>query len=101
MRLLIAIALPLCAQVPVVIETEFGEIEAVIDDRNAPITAANFLKYVDAGHYAGGQFHRTVRTAPDNQPQAAVEIDVVQAGVKWMGRFPCRALRRTRRPAGS
>jgi cyclophilin family peptidyl-prolyl cis-trans isomerase len=33
------------------------------------MTAANFLKYVDAGHYDGGRFHRTVgsttsRTTP-------------------------------------
>jgi peptidyl-prolyl cis-trans isomerase A (cyclophilin A) len=34
---------------------------------------------VDAGHYEGGRFHRTVRA--DNQPQNRVKIDVVQAGV--------------------
>ncbi len=45
------------------------------------MTAANFLRYVDAGHYTGGRFHRTVRTQPDNQPQSAVKIDVIQAGV--------------------
>jgi len=39
----------------------------------------NFLKYVDAGHYDGGRFHRTVRM--DNQPANKVKIEVVQAGV--------------------
>ncbi len=34
----------------------------------APITAANFLKYVDAGHYDGGTWHRTVKM--DNQPES-------------------------------
>lgn len=42
--------------VRVVIETEAGEIEAEIDTVRAPITAANFLKYVDAGLFDGGRF---------------------------------------------
>ena len=33
----------------VVIETELGEIEIEVDTVRAPNTAANFLKYVDAG----------------------------------------------------
>jgi peptidyl-prolyl cis-trans isomerase A (cyclophilin A) len=64
----------------VVIETEVGQIVLEIDTARAPKTAANFLKYVDAGLYDGGRFHRTVRTDPDNQPQNAVKIDVIQAG---------------------
>src|SRR6476646_6420627 len=72
---------PLLAAVPIVIETEFGVIEAVLDDQKAPVTVANFLKYVDAGYYTGGRFFRTVRTSPDNQPKTSVKIDVVQAGV--------------------
>lgn len=64
----------------VVVETEAGEIVLEIDSTRAPLTAANFLKYVDAGLYDGGRFHRTVRTSPDNQPQNAVKIDVIQAG---------------------
>lgn len=71
----------LLAEVPIVIETEFGVIEAVLDDQKAPVTVVNFLKYVDAGHYTGGRFFRTVRTSPDNQPKVSVKIDVVQAGV--------------------
>lgn len=63
----------------VVIETNLGTIEVEVDQANAPVTAANFLKYVDAGHYDGGRFHRTVRL--DNQPDNRVKIEVVQAGV--------------------
>jgi peptidyl-prolyl cis-trans isomerase A (cyclophilin A) len=64
----------------VTVETELGQFVLEIDTVHAPVTAANFLKYVDAGLYDGGRFHRTVRTQPDNQPQNAVKIDVVQAG---------------------
>ena len=66
-------------QVTVVIQTELGSIEAEIDTLRAPITSKNFLRYVDAGHYDGGRFHRTVRM--DNQPANKVKIEVVQAGV--------------------
>ena len=65
--------------VTVVIQTELGSIEAEIDTLRAPITSENFLKYVDAGHYDGGRFHRTVKM--DNQPANKVKIEVVQAGV--------------------
>lgn len=61
------------------IETQLGSIELEIDGDRAPITAANFLRYVDAGLYEGGRFHRTVRD--DNQPNNDVLIDVIQGGV--------------------
>lgn len=60
------------------IHTALGDIIAAIDTIRAPATSANFLRYVDAGMYAGGSFHRTVK--PDNQPNNAVKIEVVQAG---------------------
>ena len=62
----------------VILETEVGEIEIEVDTVRAPVTAANFLKYVDGGFYDGGRFHRTVK--PDNQPDNAVKIEVIQAG---------------------
>lgn len=65
--------------IPVTITTEFGDIEAVLDSARAPVTVGNFLKYVDAGLYVGGVFHRTV--TPDNQPNQAVKIEVIQAGI--------------------
>jgi peptidyl-prolyl cis-trans isomerase A (cyclophilin A) len=57
-------------------QTEFGDIELAIDSAHAPITATNFLRYVDAGRYAGGRFHRTVRLA--NQQSNPIKIDVIQ-----------------------
>ncbi|HZS04743.1 MAG TPA: peptidylprolyl isomerase [Blastocatellia bacterium] len=66
-------------KVRVLIQTEAGEIEVEIYPAKAPITVANFLKYVGGGFYEGGVFHRTVR--PDNQPNNNVKIEVIQAGV--------------------
>jgi len=65
--------------VRVLVQTERGDIVLEIDATHAPISAANFLRYVDAGHYDGGTFHRTVTM--DNQPDSPVKIEVIQAGV--------------------
>ena len=63
----------------VVIQTGLGTIEVEIDTIRAPITSANFLRYVDLGFYRFGRFHRTVRE--DNQPDSKVKIAVIQAGL--------------------
>ena len=84
--------------VHVLIQTELGYIELEVDAKNAPDSAANFLRYVDAGHYDGGLFHRTVKLNPDNQPNNTVKIEVVQAGVnpdKSKSGFPAIKLERT------
>jgi len=75
-----AIARP-AAQGPVRVrvQTELGDIVLEIERERAPNTAANFLRYLDAGHYDGGVFHRTVKM--DNQPDSPVKIEVIQAGV--------------------
>jgi peptidyl-prolyl cis-trans isomerase A (cyclophilin A) len=62
------------------LQTELGEIVLEVDAVRAPVTAANFLRYVDAGRYDGGRFHRTVRR--DNQPGKDVLIEVIQASVQ-------------------
>jgi peptidyl-prolyl cis-trans isomerase A (cyclophilin A) len=64
------------APVRVLVETDAGQIELEIDLLHAPVTSTNFLKYVDAGLYDGGRFHRTVK--PDNQPNNTVKIEVIQ-----------------------
>jgi peptidyl-prolyl cis-trans isomerase A (cyclophilin A) len=69
------------ATVAVRLDTELGAIDLEVDLTRAPISAANFLRYVDAGRYDGARFHRTVTIQPDNQPDKAVKIEVVQAGV--------------------
>ncbi len=44
----------------VIIETSLGNIEAEINAEKAPVSAANFLKYVDKKHYDGLIFHRVI-----------------------------------------
>jgi peptidyl-prolyl cis-trans isomerase A (cyclophilin A) len=44
----------------VVLETTLGSIEIELDAQKAPISTANFLAYVDAGHYDGTIFHRVI-----------------------------------------
>ena len=40
--------------------TSMGPIVIELDQDKAPISAENFLKYVDAGHYDGTIFHRVI-----------------------------------------
>jgi len=80
----------------VVIQTSLGDIEAEVDTIRAPITSANFLRYVDLGFYRFGRFHRTVRA--DNQPKDKIKIAVVQGGLDSLRvkDFPPIPLERTR-----
>jgi hypothetical protein len=45
----------------VIIETSMGTITVELDTEKAPITVANFLAYVDDGHYADTIFHRVIK----------------------------------------
>lgn len=66
------------AAVEVVLETAAGDIVVQLYPEKAPITAANFLRHVDAGLYDNGQVYRVVRA--DNQPRSPVKIEVIQGG---------------------
>jgi peptidyl-prolyl cis-trans isomerase A (cyclophilin A) len=87
------------AEVRVRLETPLGNIDLAIDTGRAPITAANFLKYVDGGFYDGGRFHRATRPdnytpAPPNRPP----MEIVQGGINPDRRaqaFPPIPLERT------
>lgn len=82
--------------VKVLVQTELGNIVIEVDAARAPNTAANFLRYVDGGHYDGGTWHRTVKL--DNQPESPVKIEVIQAGVnpdRAKSGFPPIAIERT------
>jgi peptidyl-prolyl cis-trans isomerase A (cyclophilin A) len=81
------------------IETPLGNIDVAVDSAHAPVTAANFLKYVDAKLYDGGRFHRATR--PDNYVPQLPErppMQIVQAGINPARRgdgFPAIPLERT------
>src|SRR3712207_3499044 len=44
----------------VVMETNHGSIEIELDQKKAPISVENFLKYVDDGFYSGTICHRVI-----------------------------------------
>lgn len=44
----------------VVIDTTLGAVEIALDEAKAPATVANFLRYLDEGHYTGTVFHRVI-----------------------------------------
>lgn len=77
----------------VMLITPLGSIRIYVDVRSAPITAPNFLAYVDGGHLDGTSFYRIVRL--DNQPtETAAKIEVIQFGYPmrgevYSGPFPC------------
>jgi peptidyl-prolyl cis-trans isomerase A (cyclophilin A) len=64
--------------VRVVLRTAVGRIDLAIDIERAPLSGADFLRYIDQRLYADGAFYRVVR--PDNDP-SPVPIAVVQGGV--------------------
>ena len=68
------------------ISTQLGDIMVQLDSENAPITSANFLRYVEGDYYKGGSFFRTVTA--NNQSDSPVKIEVIQAGAHpWMQNF--------------
>lgn len=88
-RILIAVALslaaPLAAQVPpaprtdmVALETTMGTITVQIETERAPITAANFLRYVDEKRFDGIVFYRAMKLDWEPQPNG-----LIQGGAQW------------------
>ncbi len=63
----------------VLLKTEFGDVICEIYEAQAPVTAKNFLQYVDENRFKGAMFYRVV--TDDNQPDNEVKIAVVQGGL--------------------
>jgi cyclophilin family peptidyl-prolyl cis-trans isomerase len=64
LAVLVAIEGPASAQTKnpiVVIATNLGDISLELDAAKAPLSVANFLAYVKAGHYDGTIFHRVIK----------------------------------------
>jgi len=69
------------------IQTSLGNMTVELYPEKAPVTVANFLRYVDAHLYDSSSFFRAVRL--DNQPNNPVKIEVIQGGnVDSLKQFP-------------
>ncbi len=64
---------PKPATVVVTLQTAEGAIVLELEKERAPVTTANFLRYVDAKLYDGATFYRAINTA--------VDFGLVQAGI--------------------
>ena len=60
------------------IKTKLGDITVELYPAKAPITVANFLKYVDAHLYDSSSFFRSVTL--NKQPKDSIKIEVIQGG---------------------
>ena len=59
--------------------TDIGIIKLEINLNKAPITARNFLRYIDENRYSDFHFYRTVTNK--NQPNNKIKIEVIQGGL--------------------
>ncbi|MEM8725137.1 MAG: esterase-like activity of phytase family protein [Pseudomonadota bacterium] len=62
----------------VVLETSLGDITVRLETERAPITAANFLRYIDEDRFDGTVFYRAMQTEWDPQPNG-----LIQGGTQW------------------
>ena len=60
------------------IKTSLGNIEMELYPNKAPITVANFLKYVDTHLYDNSSFFRVCNT--ENEADRSIKIEVIQGG---------------------
>jgi len=58
--LLLSFALPVSAATQVLVTTNLGELTVQLDEKNAPLSSQNFLRYVEDGSYVGTIFHRVI-----------------------------------------
>lgn len=65
--------IPLADTVRVAMVTSLGTIEIELDGKHAPITAANFLHYVDTKRFDGITFYRAMHLAWGDQPNGLVQ----------------------------
>ena len=64
--------------VDIVLDTSMGPITVALETERAPITAGNFLRYVDEGRLDGTVFYRAMPLAWDPQPNG-----LIQGGTQW------------------
>ncbi len=64
---------PLTDVMRVVLTTDKGAITVEVDAKNAPITAKNFVRYVDQKRLDGVTFYRVMRLNWGNQPNGLIQ----------------------------
>ena len=80
-------------RVKVLVDTELGEIELEIDAGRAPLTAANFLKYVNGKYFDGGSFVRTLNAGKTSaRLDRSIELFQAVVAAKVEDAFPAIAL---------
>jgi peptidyl-prolyl cis-trans isomerase A (cyclophilin A) len=67
----------------VALDTSLGRIVVELDTTRAPLSAADFLRYVERGLYSGAGFYRSVRRDND---RGTPPIEVIQGGLLDDGR---------------
>jgi peptidyl-prolyl cis-trans isomerase A (cyclophilin A) len=68
--------LPVPATTTVIFTTSLGEIHIAVETERAPITAANFLRYVDSKRFDGISFYRAHKVSEDGK------YAIVQGGLQ-------------------
>jgi peptidyl-prolyl cis-trans isomerase A (cyclophilin A) len=66
---------PKAELVPVAIETSAGRIVVALDKTHAPVTTANFLRYVDAHRLDGENFYRAMHVGDGGLIQGGITTD--------------------------
>ena len=61
------------------ITTSFGDIVIELYPKQAPITVAAFLSYIDSGYYDKSSFYRVL--VPEDQPSYAPKSEIIQGGI--------------------
>ena len=71
-------AVPAYETTQVVLETTMGDIVIALETERAPITAGNFLRYVDEDRFDGIVFYRAMQLDWGDQPNG-----LIQGGAQW------------------
>lgn len=66
-------SIPLADTVRVTMTTELGPIELELDGKHAPVTTANFLRYVDARRFDGITFYRSMHLDWGTPPNGLIQ----------------------------